>query len=71
MGNLLHERYSQLGVLEDLENGIKYVEEAAAATPPEHPHRASVLQNLSDSFHLRYSRFGAVEDLQKAISKNS
>ena len=55
------------GRLEDTQEGIRRIEEAVAATPVDHPDRATMLANLGKHLSTRYDRTGALEDLQEAI----
>lgn len=59
--------YSQTGFLSDLQRTIRLAEEAAAATPADHPHRASHIARLAEHWTDFYRRTGAVEYLDMAI----
>ncbi|CUS11439.1 unnamed protein product, partial [Tuber aestivum] len=56
-----------MGDLADLQESIKYCEEALASTPQNHPDRADRYGNLGEMFLTRFERIGDLGDLQKAI----
>jgi tetratricopeptide (TPR) repeat protein len=51
----------------DLQEAIAFIEEAAAATPPEFPGRASVFNNLGGVYLRRYKIAKVATDLEAAI----
>lgn len=59
--------YEQTGYLSDLQRAIRLAEEAAAATPADHPHSGRHLAHLAGHWKAFHDRTGALEDLQKSI----
>lgn len=60
-------RYSQTSSIEDLEQAITYTQEAVAATPLDHPNRATYLNNLGSRFCDRYNRTCDDKDQQRSL----
>ncbi|KAB5536166.1 CHAT domain-containing protein [Coniochaeta sp. 2T2.1] len=61
------QRYSRTGAIADLEEAIHVVREAVESTPPDHPDRSAMLNNLGTRLNDRYARTGAMADLEEAI----
>lgn len=54
--------------MSDLEQALRYAQEALAPTPDDHSNRAGRLNNLSVSLKSRYGRTGSMDDLERALS---
>ncbi|RPA89051.1 hypothetical protein L873DRAFT_1796342 [Choiromyces venosus 120613-1] len=67
LGERLSRRFDRMGDVEDLQQAIKYGEDALAATPHDHPNRAIWCSNIGLYLLQRFERMGDVEDLQQAI----
>lgn len=65
--NAMAAAYAQSFLLSDMHRTIRLAEEAAAATPEDHPHRALHIARLAAYWSKFYSRTGAVEHLDTAI----
>jgi hypothetical protein len=66
-GGLLQASYEQAGRLPDLQESIRRLREAAAATASAHPDRASVVSMLGVALRNRFNRTGALADLDESI----
>ncbi|KAI8251314.1 putative 30S ribosomal protein S17-like protein [Colletotrichum sp. SAR11_239] len=67
LGNRLSDRYSHSGALIDLEEAIKFHDEAVETVPSTHPDRADYLNNLGNALSDRFERKGETADLDRAI----
>ncbi|KAJ5005679.1 putative 30S ribosomal protein S17-like protein [Colletotrichum sp. SAR 10_66] len=67
LGNRLSDRYSHSGALIDLEEAIKFHDEAVETVPSTHPDRADYLNNLGNALSDRFERKGETADLDQAI----
>ncbi|KAF4869355.1 putative 30S ribosomal protein S17-like protein [Colletotrichum siamense] len=67
LGNRLSDRYSHSGALIDLEEAIKFHDEAVETVSSTHPDRADYLNNLGNALSDRFERKGETADLDRAI----
>ncbi|CUS09956.1 unnamed protein product, partial [Tuber aestivum] len=65
--HMLWSIFERMGDLGDLQNAIKYGEEALAATPQDHPDRAGRHRSLGIMLSTRFERMGDPGDLHEAI----
>ncbi len=67
LGTAISARYSETGVVADLERAVDAYREALAATPPGSPRRELRLANLGDALREKAHRFGRLADLDQAV----
>ncbi|XXH00766.1 hypothetical protein Hte_007117 [Hypoxylon texense] len=68
MSSLLHSKYHQSGVQEDLTDAIRNGQDAVEAIPVDHPDRAGILNVLGDSLRCSYKRSKSSEDFDAATA---
>lgn len=68
LGTLLSFRFERTGNLKDLDDSISKAQEAARATPEDHPQRLGRQNNLGSKLFQRYRITGDTDDLEQAIS---
>lgn len=66
-GQALLSRYRAQGREEDLEQALKWTQQAVDLTPEGSPDKASHLNNLGNRLSARYNRSGDLADLEAAI----
>ncbi|KAL0631832.1 hypothetical protein Q9L58_009294 [Maublancomyces gigas] len=80
LGTMFQTKYEQaqevaledIESLRDIEKAIGFREEALNATPPDHPFRAAMLNNLADLLRIRYQQNHSdnLDDFQRSICLN-
>jgi hypothetical protein len=70
LGIALRTRFGRVGVLADLDAGIRAVEEAIQTTAADQPEYATMLSDLGMALRARFERTGAESDLDAAIEAN-
>ena len=63
----LAENYQRTGVMKDLNEAIRIIEQAINMTSTGHPHLVAMLQKLGFMLGLRYERTGNMGDLNRAV----
>ncbi|KDR68028.1 hypothetical protein GALMADRAFT_79204 [Galerina marginata CBS 339.88] len=64
----LHNRFEELGRIEDLEDVISSHREALTLCPPGHPNRFYSLIDLGIALDSRFDQLGQIEDLENSVS---
>ncbi|KJZ72809.1 hypothetical protein HIM_07753 [Hirsutella minnesotensis 3608] len=60
-------RFERTGSMDDLSRAVEVAEMAVAATPQDHPDRATMLSNFGCILHSRFERTGSMDELSRAV----
>jgi tetratricopeptide (TPR) repeat protein/CHAT domain-containing protein len=67
LGSALHNRFRQLGQLNDVEEAKDCYQQALALCPLHHQDRSFCLNNLASVFQTRFQKLGELKNLEEAV----